>query len=158
MTDTIKRIDHTSAKGKIRFRIFDKEGNVKEIYVTNTFVQTGNIHVADRLDENPAESPMGYIAIGTGDTPFTVNSTALNSELDRNVLSAGYPEQRDAPNDNEVVYKAFWAAGDGTGALTEAGIFNSSIAGSMLAASTFPVVNKGDDDSLEITWEVTVGA
>lgn len=157
MTEIIKS-DKTLAKGKIRFKITDKDGNVVEKVIDNTFTDAGNVHVADRLDNSPTDAVMGYMAIGTGNTPFTVSSTTLNSELDRNTLSAGYPEQRSAPNDNQVVYKGLWAAGDGTGAITEAGIFNSSIAGTMLAASTFDVVNKGADDSLEITWEVSVGA
>jgi hypothetical protein len=158
MNEKITNIEKIPMKGRIKFKVTKPDGTVVEKIVNNTFTDVGNNHVADRLDESPSEAAMGYMAIGTGDTPFTVSSTTLNSELDRNALNAGYPEQRTGSNENEVVYKANWAAGDGTGAITEAGIFNSSIAGTMPACSTFDVVNKGADDSLEITWEVTVGA
>jgi hypothetical protein len=157
MNETIKKVEKMPMKGKIKFKLTDKDGNVTEKIIDNTFTDVGNIHVADQLADTPTEAKMGFMAIGTGDTPFTVGSTTLNSELDRNALSAGYPEQRDPADDNEVVYKANWAAGDGTGAITEAGIFNSSGAGTLLCCSTFPVVNKGADDSLEITWEISVG-
>lgn len=125
---------------------------------SNTFTAVGDAHVADQLAATPGEAGMGWMAVGTGDTPFTTGSTTLNTELDRNVLSAGYPEQSAGGDDNDVVYKATWAAGDGTGAIVEAGIFNSSASGTMLAASTFPVINKGASDVLTITWTVTCGA
>jgi len=125
----------------------------------NTFTDVGDAHVADQLDASPGEAAMGWMSIGTGSTPFSVSSTTLNSEIDRNALTGGYPEQQAGGSDNVVVYKATWAAGDGTGALVEAGIFNSSVtdAGTLLAASTFPVINKGASDTLTITWSVTVG-
>ena len=47
-------------------------------------------------------------------------------------------------------------AGEGTGALTEAGIFNASSSGTMLCRTEFSVVNKGASDSMTITWTVTV--
>jgi len=39
--------------------------------------------------------------------------------LDRNPLSSGYPEQQSGADDNDVKYKATWAAGDGTGAISK---------------------------------------
>lgn len=146
-------------EGKIRFEIFDSEGNLKQIVEKeNTFTAVGDAHVADQLAATPNEAKMGWIAIGTGSTPFTTLSTTLTSELDRNALSAGYPEQGSGASDNDVIYKATWPAGDGTGAITEAGIFNSSLGGSMPAASTFPVINKGASDTFTVTWTITVGA
>lgn len=148
-------------KGRIKIELKDENGNIKEVIEKdNTFMAVGDAHVADQLAATPGEAAMGYMSIGTGSTAFTTSSTTLNSELDRNALSAGYPEQQAAGDDNDVVYKATWAAGDGTGAVTEAGIFNSSVAdaGTMLAASTFSVINKGASDTLTITWTVTVGA
>jgi hypothetical protein len=146
-------------KGYIKIELFDENGNIKQIIEKeNTFMAVGDAHVADQLAATPTEAVMGWMAIGTSDAAFTTASTTLGSEIDRNALAAGYPEQQAAAADNDVVYKATWAAGDGTGALTEAGIFNSSGAGTMLAASTFSVINKGAADTLTITWTVTVGA
>ena len=155
-----KENDKALMKGRVKIELTDVDGNVKDsIEFDNTFMAVGDAHVADQLAATPGETAMGYMSVGTGDTAFTVSSTTLNSELDRNALAAGYPEQQAGAADNDVVYKAAWAAGDGTGAITEAGIFNSSVAdaGSMLAASTFSVINKGAADTLTITWTVTVG-
>jgi hypothetical protein len=47
-----------------------------------------------------------------------------------------------------------------TTGITEAGIFNSSqmqtSGGTMLCRTTFNAVNKGNDDTLQITWTITV--
>ncbi len=145
-------------KGHIKLELFDAEGKLKQIIdKDNTFVDTGDAHVADQLAATPGEAAMGFMAIGTSSVPFAVESTELGSEIDRNPLVGGYPEQGTGANDNKVTYKATWAAADGSGALTEAGIFNSSLGSSMLAASTFPVINKGASDVLTITWIVTIG-
>ena len=146
--------------GHIKIELTDKDGNAKIVVdKKNTFTDVGDAHVADQLSVSPGESAMGWMAISTSSAAFAVGSTTLTKELDRNALSGSYPEQGSGGNDNDVVYKSAWAAGDGTGAITEAGIFNSSVAdaGSMLAASTFSVINKGASDTLTITWTVTCG-
>lgn len=148
-------------KGRVKVELRDENGIVKQtLAFDNTFMAVGDAHVADRLSASPGEAAMGYMSVGTGSTAFTTSSTVLNSEIDRNALSGGYPAQGAGASDNDVIYKATWAAGDATGAITEAGIFNSSVtdAGTMLAASTFSVINKGASDTLTITWTVTVGA
>jgi hypothetical protein len=55
-----------------------------------------------------------------------------------------------------TTYVASFPAGTGTGAVTEAGIFNASSAGTMLCRTVFGVVNKGVDDAMSITWAITV--
>ena len=51
---------------------------------------------------------------------------------------------------------ATFAAGTGTGAVTEAALLNASSSGTMLCRTVFSVVNKGSADSMTITWTVTV--
>ena len=153
----MNKTDKTIMKGHIKIELFDEKGNLKQtVEKSNTFMTVGKYHVADALAGTVNEAKMGWMAIGTGSTAFSVASTTLNSALDRNALASGYPEQPSSTSAN-VKYKATWAAGDGTGAIKEAGIFNSSGAGTMLAASTFSVINKGASDTLTILWTVTVG-
>jgi len=145
--------------GKIKIELRNEKGElIKFIEKKNTFMAAGDAHVADQLDASPDEAAMGWMAIGTSSTAKTTGDTTLNSELDRNALDAGYPEQQTGGDDNDVVYKGSWAAADGTGAITEAGILNSSSGGSMLAGATFSTINKGAADTLTITWTVTCGA
>lgn len=148
-----KTLSNVPMKGHIKIQVNGKTIVDK----TNTFTAIGDAHVADQLAATPGEVKMGWMAIGTNNTPFSVSSTTLTKELDRNALVAGYPEQGAGASDNDTIYKAIWAATDGTGAIQEAGIFNSSAAGTLLAASTFPVINKGASDVLTITWTITVG-
>jgi len=114
----------------------------------NLVVTAGKEWVADRM--NNANTVMTYMSIGTGTTAAAAGNTTLVTELDRNALSST------TVTNNNVAYVATWAAGDGTGAITEAGIFNAASAGDMLARTVFSVVNKGADDSMTITWTVTV--
>jgi hypothetical protein len=55
-----------------------------------------------------------------------------------------------------VTYVASFGAGTGTGAVTEAGILNASSGGTLLCRTEFSVVNKGANDSMSITWTITV--
>jgi hypothetical protein len=58
---------------------------------------------------------------------------------------------------NIATVSTTFGAGVGTGALTEAGIFNAATAGVMLSRVVFSVVNKASTDALTITWAITIG-
>jgi hypothetical protein len=118
--------------------------------INNLVVTVGKNWVADRMKQ-ASSAVMSHMAVGTGTTAAAVGNTALVTELDRNALSST------TVSTNTVQYSGTWAAGDGTGALTEAGIFNASSAGTMLARTVFSVVNKGASDQVTITWTITVG-
>jgi hypothetical protein len=144
-------------KGTLTIKVFDKDGKLKdERIIKNLMMNVGEAHIADQLASAPDESAMSHMAIGTGTTDPTSANTALEFELDRNALTSR--TQGAGANDNDVIYVGDWAAADGTGAITEAGIFNSSAAGTMLARATFAVINKGASDTLQITWTVTIGS
>jgi hypothetical protein len=95
---------------------------------------------------------MSYMAVGTGATAAAAGDTALGAEISasRTTLSTA------TSSANVVTYATTFGAGVGTGAITEAGIFNASSAGTMLCRTVFSVVNKGASDSMTITWTVTV--
>ena len=95
---------------------------------------------------------MTHMGVGTGTTGVVAGNTTLETEVDRNglVTSGG------VASTNTVEFEAVWNAGDGTGALTEAGLFSASTGGTMLARTVFSVVNKSASDILTITWTVTV--
>jgi len=130
----------------------DQDGNIKDQRdIHNLVVTSGKNHIADQLKLTPAQAAMSHMAVGTGALAAAAADTALGTELDRNALSS-----RTAAT-NVVTYVGDWAAGDATGALTEAGIFNAATVGTMLARTTFTVVNKGALDTLQITWTLTLG-
>jgi hypothetical protein len=114
----------------------------------NLVVTAGKNWVADRM--NDANAVMSHMAVGTGTTAAAAGNTTLVTETDRNALTST------TVTNNAVAYVATWAAGDATAALTEAGIFDASSGGDMLARTVFSVVNKGAADSMTITWTITV--
>jgi len=201
--------------------------NNEVVQETNNLVVTaGKKWVADRM--NDANTVMTHMAVGTGTTAAAAGNTTLVTELERNALTST------TVTDNAIAYVATWAAGDGTGAITEAGIFDTlgskvddinvsaggtgytsvptvtftggggsgatatavltsevvtsvtvtavgsgytsaptigftggggsgaaatasmKEGGDMLARTVFSVVNKGADDSMTITWTITV--
>lgn len=117
--------------------------------VPNLVVDTGKDYVASRMKDATATA-MSHMAIGTSSTAAAAADTALGSEADRQALTST------TVTGNEVAYVATFGAGDGTGAITEAGIFNAASAGTLLCRTVFSVVNKGASDSMTITWTVTV--
>ena len=102
--------------------------------------------------KDTTDDAMSYMAIGTGTTAAAAGDTTLGTELDRNALTST------TVSSNVTTYVASWAAGDGTGAITEAGIFNAASSGTMLARTVFDVVNKGANDSLTVTWSINISA
>ena len=132
-------------KGRVSIAVNDEV--VQEI--DNLVDTAGKGYVASRMKDATATA-MSHMAVGTGSTAAAASDTALGSELDRNALTST------TVTNNEVAYVCTYAAGDATGAITEAGLFNASSSGTMLCRTVFSVVNKGASDAMTITWTVTV--
>ena len=112
---------------------------------------------------------MTHMAIGTGSTTAAVSDTILVNEVPLGgdiVSSARAQIQSTTQSTGVVTYVATFGVNNpqrtitsNTTAITEAGIFNSSTSttpGTMLCRTTFNAVNKGNDDTLQITWTITV--
>jgi hypothetical protein len=137
------------AKGELSIKLFGPDGKLKgEKIVPNLVVTTGRTFIAGRMVGTP--TAMSHMAIGSGTTDPAVGDTALQTELGRVSLTSS------ASAGAVVTYVASFGAGTGTGAVTEAGILNASSGGTLLCRTEFSVVNKGADDSMSITWTITV--
>jgi len=117
--------------------------------VPNLVVTDGKEFVASRM-KDASTAAMSHMAIGTGSAAAAASNAALGSEADRNALTST------TVSGTTVTYVATFGAGEGSGAITEAGLFNAASAGVMLCRTVFAVVNKGASDSMTITWTVTV--
>lgn len=137
--------DGLKLTGKLSIAINNKI--VRE--VPNLVVTDGKEYVASRMKDTTADA-MSHMAIGTGSTAAAASNAALGAEAGRVSLAST------TVTANEVEYVATFAAGTGTGAITEAGILNAASAGDLLCRTVFSVVNKGASDSMTITWTVTV--
>ena len=140
--------DQLKMKGSLQVRLNDEV--VRE--VDNLVVTAGKGYVASRMksDVSGGSAIMSHMAIGSGSTSAAAGDTALGSQLGRVALTST------GISGAVLTYTASFAAGTGTGAVTEAGLFNASSSGTMLCRTVFSVVNKGSSDSMTITWTVTV--
>lgn len=142
--------ENLKVRANVHARLFDGDGNLKEERKGhNLVVTTGLAHIADQLSSSPGQGAMSHMAVGTGATAANAADTTLGTELDRNALTSR------TDSGAVVTYVGTWSAGDGTGAITEYGIFNASSSGTMLARYVASVINKAAADTLVVTWTVT---
>ena len=140
--------------GQVSIQIFDAQGILKDSRdIKNLVVTTGKTFIASSmLKTTNSPAAMTHMALGTGTTAAAAGDTALQAAIagSRVTFSSA------TSSSNVVTYVASFPAGTGTGAVTEAGIFNDPTAGTMLCRTVFSVVNKGANDAMSITWQITV--
>ena len=125
--------ENLKLSGQLNIVLKDKAGNVKETReVKNLVVDAG----------------LAFLAAAAGQTDL-VSVLGSREALDSTTLTG---------SNKAVAYVSSFEAGDGTGAVTEAGIFNASSGGDMLCRTVFSVVNKAADDAMSVTWTITLAA
>ena len=142
------------ATGELTVTVTDEYGNVKdERLVKNLVVTVGREFIAARM-VGTTPAVMSHMAIGTGTTAAAAANTTLGTEVQRNTL------QSSTRTNSTISYVAVFGANQpaSAAAITEAGIFNASSAGTMLCRTVFPAVNKGTSDTLTINWSVSISA
>lgn len=140
----------TKATGKVNIVVKDENGKLKEEFtVPNLVVTTGLNFIASRI-EGVDDAVMSHMAVGTDNTTAAASDTTLGTEVARVAITSG------EATGGDMVYTATFGAGTGTAALTEAGIFNASSAGTMLCRTVFAVINKGAADTMTVTWTITI--
>ena len=146
-------VEKMNALGRVHIQVFDKDKNlIEEQTVKNLVVTTGLNHIADRLGASSPATRMSHMEVGTGTTAPAAGDTTLETAI----ASSRVALTSQTVSTNTVEYVGDFPAGTGTGAVTEAGVFNASSSGTMLCRTTFSVVNKGAADTLKITWTLTV--
>jgi len=146
-------IDNMQVKGRLGIVLKDKNGNVKETReVDNLVVTAGLEYIASRMVDADA-AVISHMGLGDSSIAANAAQTDLQSLVGSRAALAST-----TLNGTAVAYVADFGAGDSTGAITEAGLFNASTGGTMLCRTVFDVVNKSADDSLSITWTVTIAA
>jgi hypothetical protein len=144
--------DDVKITGDVKIDIIGADGTVTDTReIKNLVVTSGKTFIASRM-VGVASTIMGFMELGTGTTAAAVGDTALETAIgsSRVALTSG------TASTNVVTYVASFPAGTGTGAVTEAGVFNAASAGTMLCRTVFSVVNKGAADAMSITWTITV--
>jgi len=145
--------ENLKLKGRVALELKDAQGNIKQTQeIDNLVVDAGLDYIASRM-EGTSEAVMSHMGLGSGSTAADAADTDLETQL-------GSREALDSTTvtDNQVVYIATFESGDATGSVREAAVFNASTAGTMLCRTVFDVVNKAADDTLSVTWTITISA
>lgn len=130
--------------------LYDKDGLLKDVRkFHNAVTSAGKNGVIDQLLASPSLGKPTHMELGTG----TGGTTKLNTYIAGSRVAFTSKTR----NTNVLTIVADFGAGVGTGAITEAGTFDSATqdAGNMWMYGTFAVINKGASDALQITWTLT---
>ena len=106
-------------------------------------------------------------ASGTGDATITFSAVAfsdtnngwpLQTLLNSYIASSRTVVDSKTRNNGVVTMVITFSGGTGTGAVTEAGIFNvvTQNTATLWAYGSFAVINKGASDTLTLTWTLTI--
>ena len=145
--------DKLKLSGDVKIELIDQNGYIKETReIKNLVVSTGLPFICSRMADT-SSNVMSHMALGSGTTAAAANQTDLVS-----ILGSREALDSTSASSNTITYVASFEAGDATGAVTEAGLFNASSGGTMLCRTVFSVVNKGAQDILNITWVITLQA
>lgn len=156
--------------GKLRIRVIDSEGNLKqEVLTSNVVTDSGDAYIADLLSSSPVRTKITtgscYIPVGTGWTGTTPKAnTWVNTQVGSSqAVDATYPKLKGAwgtVDDNVLQFQVTYLPGS----LNVIGINEAAItshasnvaANSILSyAQITPAVNVSSTDTLVILWEVT---
>ena len=172
------QVDNLKLRGSVDIKVYGPNGELKEDrFIPNLVVQTGKNYIATRMIGTATSvtavsttasgtSCMTHMGIGTSTTTAANGDTALATEVSVAGDIAAYsraPVASTTQSTGVVTYVAVFGTNNpqrtnssNTTAITEAGIFAASSGGQMLCRTTFNAVNKGNDDTLQITWAITV--
>ena len=157
--------------GRLKIDLIDRvSGEVAEHYeYRNNIVDVGQTQIAKLLASGSSGTNVlqcRYMSVGTGTTAEADSDTALGGELtgQMNGQAAG---TRNATTNTLVTttdtqdtckFESTWTGNDGTGAVTEIGLYTASPSGAtndiLIARRQFPVINKDSSYDLTVDWRI----
>ena len=139
--------------GKFRITCLRDNEVVAEREVTNTIMNAGLAEITGLMLNDVGGTAFDYLAVGTSATAPNATQTALVAEVYR-IASTGSQETDSVSNDTARLTNSIAITASNT--LQEAGIFNSSSAGTMLARATYSSLSVNDGDTLNIGYDITL--
>ena len=147
--------DGLKLRGDVEIVLKDENGyTVDTRSINNLVVNTGLDYIGSRILDN-STNVMSFMGLGSDNTAATATDTDLGAlvgareELTTSVYAF-------TQNEAKITYRATFEAGDATGDLSEAGIFNSSTGGEMLCRTTFDMLTKPANSVLSVTWVISL--
>lgn len=141
--------------GSVKVELFGVDGKLKQWHEDhNLIVTVGKNYLTTWLAAATQSTEfMSYVGLGTGTTSPASGDTTLQTEFS----GGGYSRQQGALTNSTNVWTntVSFAPGNGTGAITEAGLFSAVTSGTMFARQVFSAYNKAAGDTLQVTWSVS---
>jgi len=114
----------------------------------------GKNAVAEKIGGLGSVSDFTYLALGYDGDTATVSDTTLGEEAtDSGLARSAATVTTDSANVLQLVHT--WTA-SATKTLRECGVLNDATAGVLLAHSDFNSISVDSDDSIQITYKITV--
>jgi len=141
-------------KGEWFATLYGENGAVKDYREgSNIITEVGKSFLVEYLNSAAASATkwdMFQIAVGSDSTAEAASNTALGTELARQTGTGGEAAG--------AIYRvtATFTSGIGTGGIVEYGLFSSSTGGTMFSRDTEDIINKGANDILTVTTDITV--
>jgi hypothetical protein len=135
-------------------KLYGPDGDLKDARDGTNVITTNGLEFMSSFLNSAATAAstftMRYIAIGTDATGEAAGDSALGTELSRHTGVVS--------NNSSSIFevKATFATGSGTGSIVEYGIFSANTGGTMWARDTESAINKGANDTLEVTAQITL--
>lgn len=151
----MKLCDCVKTKGSVTLILYGVDGKIKQVSSSNQVQNNGKYGTADNLLASPTIAKPGWCELGTGS-----GQAASADTLATYISGSRTAFDSKTRSNNVVTMTTTFAAGVGTGTITEAGIFNvvTQNTGNMyLYSSSFTAIPKQSADSLVVTWTFTIG-
>jgi len=146
--------ENVGLKGVFRVAVLGKDNELKAQFdVPNTVMNAGKAVVSGLMMLDVGEDAFDHIAIGTDNTAPDATQTALIAEVYR---SAGTGSQETTTVTDDTARLTTSVAITSSVSIQEAGVFNSSSTGDMLARSTFSAVAVNNGDTINIGYDNVV--
>lgn len=142
-------------KYNLKIEVRDEKGKiVKEKTISNLITTAGKAGVAARINGYGTPAAYNYLAVGTGTTAAVIGDTTLESELTDTGLARAQATASVLTTDttNDTARLSYTWTASGTKAVTEAGVFNASSSGTLLARQVFSAINMAANYTLTLTW------
>ena len=144
--------ENTKIKGSLILTLKHKDGSVEVRRKDNLILDVGFDFIANAIgNANSRPAVIGYTAVGTGTTAVAASQTSLVTELARKAATYSH-----TTGTKVFSFTTYFAAGEATGAIAEAGVCNASSGGIFLDRVTFAVINKAADDELTTNFQFTL--
>lgn len=126
------------------------DGTVKADFWHHNLIVTAGRREFLKASSASYLNQFAYIAIGTGATAAVIGDTTLGTEVARSTVIT--PTN---PNADTLQFVFSFAAGVGTGTITEYGLLNAASVGVLLSRLVSGTITKAAGDTLQVTYQLT---